>query len=261
MENEEEGIENGKLRIENEDTENPNSQFSTLNSQFRDRSRDLERLDTGDYTPEEYAKWHREMRFVHGIFGEMRALKRSMFRDASAKNETRISVLDVGAGSGGLLRAVKKWTTGIDAFLVGAELNAEAARTISENGLLAIRADALRLPFADDSFDYVYCSLFLHHLDDLAAIEMVREMSRVARRKFYVIDLHRHAVAYYLYWIFSRIFLQRFTHEDGSLSILRSFKPDELRRLGADVGIDEVKVERSLAFRLVLSGKKRVNRS
>ena len=43
-----------------------------------------------------------------------------------------------------------------------------------------VQADGERLPFADASFDLVYCVAALHHALDLRA--MVREMARVARR-------------------------------------------------------------------------------
>ncbi len=229
-------------------------------SRFRQRSSKLERLDTGDYTPEEYARWHREMKYIHRAFGEMRALRGPLMRDVRATAGDQISVLDVGAGSGELIRAVHRWLTGRRSFLVGSELSAKAARAIyrgSERGdIEALRCDALRLPFADDSFDYVFCSLFLHHLSDADGVTLLREMSRVARHRIFVVDLHRRPVAYYFYRMASYLTLQRFTREDGALSILRSFKPAELRRLAVDAELSEISVRRSWAYRLILSGKK-----
>ena len=146
-------------------------------------------------------------------------------------------------------------------LLVGAELSGDAAISIKINSIggeiLAVQCDALRLPFADDSFDYAFSTLFLHHLTDEHAVTLLGEMSRVARRRFFVIDLHRHPVAYYFYRIFSSLFLQRFIQEDGALSILKSFRPGELRRLAARAGIEDANLTRSAAYRLVLSGKKR----
>lgn len=229
-------------------------------SRFRQRSYQLERLDTGDYTPDEYAKWHREMKLIHRAFGEMRALRRSLMVDVHATDGAEMSILDVGAGSGELLRAVHRWLGGRRSFLVGAELNAKAARAIyrgsERSDINALQCDALRLPFADDSFDYVFCSLFMHHLTDDKAVTLIREMSRVASRRIFVIDLHRNPVAYYFYRVASRVMLQRFTREDGALSILRSFTPVELRKLGVEAGLNEISVRRSAAYRLILSGKK-----
>ena len=222
---------------------------------FKHRSSKLERLDTGDYTPAEYSRWQREMKYIHGIFGEQRALKNSLFSDIESDDPKTFSVLDVGAGSGGLLRELNIWSSARTTFLVGAELDATAARSINDGSIRGIQCDALALPFGDNCFDYVFCSLFLHHLDDEPAIKLLQEMGRVAAKRIYVIDLNRHPTAYYAYKLFGWFVLQRFTLEDGALSILRSRTPDELLEIAEKAGISNVKVERSRVNRLVLSGR------
>lgn len=222
--------------------------------QFQKRSTQLERLDTGDYTAKEYARWQREMKFIHALFGEQRALKKTLFRDIKSDGEPQFSVLDVGAGSGGLLRELKKWTSHYNAFLVGAELDGTAARSINDGTIVGLQCDALQLPFADKSFEYVFCSLFLHHLDDDPAIRLLQEMARVAAKRIYVIDLNRHPTAYYAYKVFGWPFLQPFTLEDGALSILRSRTPEELGSLAKRARLRNVKVEHSRANRLILTG-------
>ena len=222
--------------------------------QFQQRSTKLERLDTGDYTDKEYARWQREMTFIHAIFGEQRALKSTLLRDIKLGGATHYSVLDVGAGSGGLLRELDKWTFQNDTFLVGAELDGISARSINDGKIAGLQCDALQLPFADKSFDYVICSLFLHHLDDRPAVQLLQEMARVAAKCIYVIDLNRHPVAYYAYMHLGWPFLQPFTLEDGALSILRSRTPDELYGLAAKAGLENVTVEHSRANRLILMG-------
>jgi ubiquinone/menaquinone biosynthesis C-methylase UbiE len=224
---------------------------------FAHRSHKLERLDTGDYTPDEYAKWQSEMKLINRCLGDSRALRLELMDELSYCGD-RVSILDVGAGSGELLKNAKEAIPDKRTFLVGAELNADAAKSISERsfGVSAVQCNALNLPFADDSFDFTVSSLFLHHLDDEQAKILIKEMGRVARKKFFVIDLHRHPAAYYLYRIVGRFFLQRFTIEDGSLSILRSFRPAELQQLAASAGISDAAIKRRAAFRLVLSGSK-----
>ena len=82
-------------------------------------------------------------------------------------------------------------------------------------------------------------------------------MARVARRRVYVIDLHRHPVAYYFYKTVGPVFLRnRLTREDGALSILRAFTPSELKSLAARAGLARPTVERRFPYRLVLSAAK-----
>ncbi|MFT3745335.1 MAG: methyltransferase domain-containing protein [Pyrinomonadaceae bacterium] len=221
---------------------------------FNQRSYELERLDKGEYTPAEYELWQHEMRFVHRFLGENRALYRALMPEAKRLGG-RFSVLDVGAGSGGLLTVLSGWAKNQKPFLVGAELDSNAARSINQRAISALQCDALSLPFEDDSFDFVICSLFLHHLVDDTVIGLLAEMKRVARCRILAIDLHRSPIAYYFYKYVGSLFLQRFTVEDGSLSILRAFKPSELEQFALAAGLTEVSVRRSAAYRLVLSGK------
>jgi hypothetical protein len=84
----------------------------------------------------------------------------------------------------------------------------------------------------------------------------MREMSRVAGRGIFVIDLHRDPVAYYFYTTVGRLFLHnRLIREDGALSILRSFKPEELEGLAHRAKLMNVKVEKHFPSRLVLSAR------
>jgi ubiquinone/menaquinone biosynthesis C-methylase UbiE len=231
---------------------------------FRHRSEELEHLDKGDYTPEEYEGCLIELRRVNRFLGDAWTLRRSLLAEIERVDLKDFSVLDVGAGSGELLRVAARWAREKDrrARFVGLELNARSAESILEESkefteIRAMRGDALRLPFADDCFDYAMCSLFTHHFKDEQVVAVLRELSRVARRGVFVIDLNRHPLAYLFYTTVGRLLLHnRLIREDGALSILRSFRPDELRRLAKQASLTDVRVERRFPFRLVLSGVK-----
>jgi ubiquinone/menaquinone biosynthesis C-methylase UbiE len=231
---------------------------------FRRRSYELEHLDLGDYTAEEYEGCMVELRRVNRWLGDASALRRSVLSEIERDGAREFSLLDVGAGTGELLREAARWARvrGIRARLVGLELNERSAEAILEESrafseISAVRADALRMPFASGAFDYVMCSLFTHHFRDESVVALLREMSRVARRRVYVIDLHRHPVAYYFYTTLGRLFLHnRLIREDGALSILRAFAPREMKSLAERAGLSGAKVERRFPYRLVLSGSK-----
>ena len=228
---------------------------------FGQRSQELEHIDKGDYTPAEYEGCLAELRRVNRWLGDLRALRRSVLPDIERGGARAFTLLDVGAGTGELLRevALASRSRGVTARMVGLELNERAAVGLSEESrefveIKSVRGDALRLPFADGAFDYAMCSLFTHHFRDDACVRVLKEMARVARRRVYCIDLHRHPVAYYFYTTIGRLILHnRLVREDGALSILRSFRPAELHRLGERAGLKDVKVERRFPYRLVLS--------
>jgi ubiquinone/menaquinone biosynthesis C-methylase UbiE len=231
---------------------------------FRQRSYELEHLDKGDYTPEEYEGCLVELRRINNWLGDARALRASLLPEIARAGLESFSLLDVGAGSGELLRVAAQAARRCrrQARLVGLELNERSARAILEESrefaeISAVRGDAFHLPFADGSFDYVICSLFTHHFQDEKVVAILREMGRVARRRLFVIDLHRHALAYFLYTTIGRLFLHnRLTREDGALSIRRSFRADELRRMAGEAQLEHVEVRRRFPFRLVLMAGK-----
>jgi SAM-dependent methyltransferase len=233
-------------------------------SRFRQRSSELEHLDKGDYTPEEYEGCISELQRVNRWLGDASALKHSLIKEIERLDIKSFSVLDVGAGSGELLRVIASRARKENrlARLVGLELNARSARSIAEEStafpeILALRGDALRLPFSSGQFDFAICSLFTHHFKDDKVAAILQELSRVATRGVFVIDLHRHPLAYLFYTTVARLFLHnRLIREDGALSILRGFKPSELRALAERAHLNEIRVERHFPYRLVLSARK-----
>jgi ubiquinone/menaquinone biosynthesis C-methylase UbiE len=227
---------------------------------FRQRSHRLENIDVGSYTAAEYEGCIAELQLVNDWMGDAHTLARTLFKELGRSPASTFSILDVGAGSGHLLRATATWTrrAGKRLSAVGLELNERSAQAIIEESegyeeIKAVRGNALRLPFADRSFDYVISSLFTHHLVDNQIIEVFREMRRVCAGRIFVIDLNRHPIAYLLYTTVGKLLLHnRLLREDGALSILRSFKPDELAELARSAGLEQISVTRHFPFRLVL---------
>lgn len=228
---------------------------------FKQRSHRLEHIDTGNYTAEEYEDCIGELQFVNRWLGDAYSLKATLLREIEAQSLTRFSILDVGAGSGELLRVAASWARQTNRTFsgVGLELNERMAESILEESerfdeISSVRGDALNLPFADSQFDYVMCSLFTHHFVDEQVVHILREMSRVAKRRIFVIDLHRHPMPYFFYTTLGKLVLRnRLLRHDGALSILRSFKSEELLELAQRARLRDVWIERHFPSRLVLS--------
>jgi SAM-dependent methyltransferase len=119
---------------------------------------------------------------AHHVFG-LRPVHQEMITLAGLHDGHR--VLDVGCGTGNLLRSTGKRYPKVD--LVGLDPDqkalARAGRKARRAGL-DIRWDrgfAQELPYPDDSFDRVFSSLMLHHLDSASKDALLAEVHRVLR--------------------------------------------------------------------------------
>ncbi len=89
-----------------------------------------------------------------------------------------VRVLDVGAGTGGVLSKLAERS---EAW--GAEFSAEGAAFIRSRDLRVVRAGLPQLPFRDGAFDVVVSlDVFEHVQDDLAAMAEVRRVLRPGGR-------------------------------------------------------------------------------
>lgn len=217
-----------------------------------------EHLDRSRLDEDELARALEEVAAVNRWLGGYRALRLHL-RDLDGEVES-LRVLDVGAGDAATLRHLRKRAPDAWRF-VGAEIHPQVATLAGERirdveGVELVRADGLRLPFPDRSFDAVLCTLTLHHFDDAGAVALVREMARVCRRRVVVNDLERSLPHYLGALLLARTVWRTspITRHDGPLSVRRSFTPDELRDIGRRAGLWDVRVSRHPLFRLVLEG-------
>ncbi len=177
--------------------------------------------------------------------------------------EARLTLLDVGAGSGDIAgylagHAAKRGVTIVPLII---ERHPVAARLCKQAGLATAVGDGGELPFSRRSVDIVLASQLLHHLERESAIALLREMDRVARLGVIVADLRRHALAALGIWLVSYpLRLHSVTRRDGVTSVRRGYTPDELRRLLRAAGIAG-EVFRRPGYRLVAVWKKGPQRS
>jgi ubiquinone/menaquinone biosynthesis C-methylase UbiE len=137
---------------------------------------------------------------------------------------------------------------------MGLDSALELARASRPVLTLAVCGDALRLPFADHSVDIVMCSQVLHHFAGADALQLLREMNRVARVRVIVSDLRRSWIAAAGLWLAS--FPLRFhavSRHDGVVSVMRGFTPEELVDTVREAVARKTVVHRRRAFRVTTS--------
>jgi len=122
----------------------------------------------------------------------LRETRRGMWADSRAALSALAlddceRVLDVGCGEGALTRVLAEECPG---EVVGCDRD---AGLLAELGGAAVRGDAYRLPFGDDSFDLVACQALLVNLPDPE--RAVREFARVASERVACVEPDNAAVA------------------------------------------------------------------
>lgn len=149
-------------------------------------------------------------------------------------------VLDVGTGHADMPIAFAERGWHVVALDTNPDVLSIATRaTAGEPRIEVMTGDARALPFDDDAFDVGHCSLLVHHLDPDAAIPMLRELRRVARRGVVVNDLRRGLMPL-LATAVSVVTLgrSRVTRRDGIASARRAYTLDELDGMLAAAGLE-----------------------
>ncbi|MBW3625041.1 MAG: methyltransferase domain-containing protein [Armatimonadetes bacterium] len=204
-------------------------------------------------------------RFLSGISVTRGHLLRLIRRSSAGPSVgSPFTVLDLATGSGDIPRAILNRTRkeGCRLRYVCLDLHPsilEVARRQSEGypEMEFVRGDARAVPFAERSFDYVTCSLALHHFGPEDAVRILKEMDRVSRRGLVVNDLRRSRVAWALIWLLTRVFrANRLTRHDGPVSTLRAYTPGELKALAERAGLADAKVRRHAFYRMALTLEK-----
>ena len=228
---------------------------------MRSRAHGLEHLDRPRIDDADLARSLEDLAAINRWLGGYRALEQHL--DGLSDLTERLSprVLDVGTGDAATLLRLRRWAPDGWRF-VGIDLHPQMCalareRTRGTDGVEVLRADGLRLPFPEDAFDAVVCTLTLHHFDAEGAVALVREMARVARWRVVVNDLERCLPHYLGALLLARTVWRRspITRHDGPLSVRRSFTPEELRAVGRGADLREARVTRHPVFRLVLEGR------
>ena len=159
--------------------------------------------------------------------------------------EKPLHIVDVGCGSGDMLRRIHRWAgdRNLPVVLTGIDLNPNAIRAAREVTLPGtatfLAGDALEFK-PSTGIDLVISSLLTHHLQYGEIVEFLRWMEATARMGWFVNDLHRRAVPYYLFrWVSRLTRWHPFVKHDGPISILRSFRAEDWMALCRAAELDD----------------------
>jgi len=219
-----------------------------------------ELLDSDDCPPEEIAKSLCDLSSINRRFGGVSTTRALLERVAATTGKNNFSVLEVAAGFGEVSRKAAEQLARQGMHLELTLLDIKPSHLLP--GEHSVVADALALPFPDNSFDLVTCNLFAHHLKPEAVVHFAREALRVSRCALLINDLIRHPLHLALVYAGFPLMHSHVSRRDGVVSVRRAYVPSEMREMIASAFPDgsrpRIEISRHFLFRMgVIAWKRR----
>ncbi|GCL73497.1 methyltransferase domain-containing protein [Paenibacillus naphthalenovorans] len=163
-----------------------------------------------------------------------------------ADKPERLSILDIGSGSGDINRKVLRWadTNRIQLKITLVDITEEACEEArmyyrGEPRVQVLHGDVFKLPEA--CADLVTGTQFVHHFASDELPEVVRSMLKASRIGVVINDIHRHWLPWAAVWITARLVSRnRYIVNDGPLSVAKGFRPADWDHLGKALGASEL---------------------
>lgn len=146
------------------------------------------------------------------------------------------SIVDMGCGDGNMLRAIATYfrKNKIKGHFIGIDLNKNALEIAQETShnfpeIKYSYQDILEINEKDFQCDILINTLTMHHFTDEQVVIFLKKFTQLASYGVVINDLQRSSLAYYLFHLFSSIFIKtKIAKIDGLISIRRGFIKKEL---------------------------------
>jgi SAM-dependent methyltransferase len=174
------------------------------------------------------------------------------------------TVLDLATGGADIPRTIVRWAhgRGVSVRITAADGNPDILQIAREQSaewseIQIEQHNLLALPYPTASFDFVLCSLTLHHFAEADVVAILRRIHDIARVGYIINDLRRNRIAICLSKLMARtIITNPIARFDAPASCERAFSVTELRALAAQAGLGNVTIRRHRFFRMALVGRK-----
>jgi len=183
---------------------------------------------------------------------------------AKEKQLTKVRVLDIATGGGdiplGLWRKAERAPFEVD--VVGVDISSRALEFARAKAKEAgAKAQFETFNALDDSlpddFDVIVASLFLHHLTDEQALQLLTNMRQATRRLVVINDLLRSRRGLFLAHVASRLFTRSdVVRVDGPLSVKAAFTLAEVSTMAKAAGLTGAQLSRRWPCRFLLQWQK-----
>ena len=204
-------------------------------------------LDGDDAPPEEVRESLVDLQRINRWFGGTNTTQKLIDTVLEKTNKTQLTLLDVGSATGDIAGAIENELGARGIQFRYTLLDRSATHFAGTGG--RVRGDAMALPFLDNSFDVVACSLFAHHLEPEQLAAFAAEALRVCRIAVLINDLRRSYLHLAAVHAGAPLF-GRITRHDSVASVWRAYTPDEMRRMLNHDTAREIEIRNSYLFRM-----------
>jgi 2-polyprenyl-3-methyl-5-hydroxy-6-metoxy-1,4-benzoquinol methylase len=214
---------------------------------------------------EQARHWHalRGLTRINWLSGSAGILWPSIRRLAEESSGQPLRVLDVACGAGDLCIALHQRAArrGLSLHLEGADISSQAleyARKRAEVSSAEVHFFQQDVLAGDlrSKYDVVFSSLFLHHLNEEQAVNLLKGMARAARKLLLISDLARSRLGWAAAYLVTRLVTTSdVVHTDGPRSVEGAFTPEEALDLASRAGLQNVSLVRRWPFRFLLTWK------
>lgn len=218
------------------------------------RSYTKELMDSDEIPFSDMAQTLKELNIINTRLGG-HAITISGVKKLLASNE-EVRICEIGCGGGDNLKAIQSYCAkhNIRATFTGIDINKECIAFAKEQypdlPCEWICSDYSIVDLSANKPDIIFSSLFCHHLDDDQLRVMLQWLRQNSATGFFVNDLHRHWLAYYLIKYITRFFSRSYlVKNDACLSVARSFKKSEWQDFLHNAGYDKFSINWQWAFR------------
>ena len=184
---------------------------------FKTRSYQKELLDGEGIPFADIAQTMRELNTINTLLGG-HAITLEGFKKL-AKDKKEITVCEIGCGGGDNLVAIVNYCK----------------------------------VYFENKPDIIFSSLFCHHFTDEALAFQLKWMTENTEKGFFINDLQRHWLAYYLIKILTNLFSNSYlVKNDACLSVARGFIKSDWKNIFSKSGIENYKISWKWAFRYLI---------
>ncbi|WP_238934787.1 methyltransferase domain-containing protein [Aurantibacter crassamenti] len=222
---------------------------------FSKRHREIELMDDIHISIDDLQATYHDINSANRLLGGdsdvLQALKKMILENP----KQQYSIIDVGCGDGAMLRSIAVMFRKLDISveLLGVDLNAKAIDLAREASIAFPEIefkvqDALKMDGV--KADFVISTLTMHHIDEANISHFLKGLTKIASIGIVISDLQRSRFAYYLFQLFSVIFIKtEIAKNDGLVSIRSGFLKKELRTYSMVLPAYQHSIEWKWAFR------------